>query len=118
MSTRFPYKMRLPVFCAPMFLVTGPELVIAACKAGIAGAFPTPNTRATAELDAWMSEITGALAPGDGPWAANLITHSTNARLADDLKLVEIGRSMGTPVVAKRGMVPQIGALGSLDWRW
>ena len=33
-------------------------------------------------------------------------------------KLVEIGRSMGTPVVAKRGMVPQIGALGSLDWRW
>ena len=88
MSTRFPYKMRLPVFCAPMFLVTGPELVIAACKAGIAGAFPTPNTRTTAELDAWMSEITGALAPGDGPWAANLITHSTNARLADDLKLV------------------------------
>ena len=38
MSTAFPYKMRLPVFCAPMFLVTGPELVVAACKAGIAGA--------------------------------------------------------------------------------
>jgi len=84
----FPYKMRLPVFCAPMFLVTGPELVVAACKAGIAGAFPTPNTRTSAELDAWMGEITGQLAPGDGPWVANLITHSTNARLADDLKLV------------------------------
>lgn len=88
MSTAFPYKMRLPVFCAPMFLVSGPELVIAACKARIASAFPTPNTRTTAELDAWMGEITGALAPGDGPWVANLITHSTNARLADDLKLV------------------------------
>jgi nitronate monooxygenase len=84
----FPYKMRLPVFCAPMFLVTGPELVVAACKAGIAGAFPTPNTRTSAELDAWMGEITGQLAPGDGPWVANLITHSTNTRLADDLKLV------------------------------
>lgn len=84
----FPYKMRLPVFCAPMFLVTGPELVIAACKAGIAGAFPTPNTRTTEELDAWMGEITGALSPEDGPWVANLITHSTNPRLADDLRLV------------------------------
>lgn len=85
--TAFP-KMRLPVFCAPMFLVSGPDLVVAACKAGIAGAFPTPNTRTTAELDAWMGEITGKLAPGDGPWVANLITHSTNARLADDLRLV------------------------------
>jgi len=88
MSAAFPYKLRLPVFCAPMFLITGPELVIAACKAGIAGAFPTPNTRTTEELDAWMGEITSALASGDGPWVANLITHSTNARLADDLRLV------------------------------
>lgn len=88
MSRPFPHAMRLPVFCAPMFLVTGPELVVAACKAGIAGAFPTPNTRTTADLDAWMDQITGALKPGDGPWVANLITHSTNPRLADDLKLV------------------------------
>lgn len=83
----FP-KLRLPVICAPMFLISGPELVIAACKAGIAGAFPTPNTRTSEELDAWMGEIAGALAPGDGPWVANLITHSTNTRLADDLRLV------------------------------
>ena len=47
-------NMRLPVFCAPMFLVSGPDLVVAACKSGIAGAFPTPNTRTTEELDAWM----------------------------------------------------------------
>ncbi len=84
----FPHKMRLPVFCAPMFLVTGPELVIATCKAGIAGAFPTPNTRTTAELDAWMGEITSKVTSNDGPWVANLITHSTNSRLADDLRLV------------------------------
>lgn len=81
-------NLRLPVIAAPMFLVSGPELVIAACKAGIGGAFPTPNCRTAADLDEWMGRITGALAPGDGPWIANLITHSTNARLADDLRLV------------------------------
>jgi nitronate monooxygenase len=81
-------NMRLPVFCAPMFLVSGPDLVVAACQAGIAGAFPTPNTRTSEELDAWMGEITGKLGPSDAPWVANLITHSTNARLADDLRLV------------------------------
>lgn len=88
MTTAFPHTMRLPVIAAPMFLVSGPELVIAACKAGIGGAFPTPNCRTVADLDAWMGQITDALSPGDGPWVANLITHSTNARLAEDLALV------------------------------
>jgi len=91
-------NLRLPVFAAPMFLVSGPELVIAACKAGIVGTFPTPNCRNTQELDAWMAEITSALAsakPGPypiGPWAANLITHQSNARLSDDLALVKTYR--------------------------
>lgn len=87
--------MRLPVFAAPMFLVSGPELVVAACEAGIVGAFPTPNCRTTEELDQWMTTITQRLgsardsAAGPiGPWAANLITHSTNTRFADDLQLV------------------------------
>lgn len=88
MTTAFPNPMRLPVISAPMFLVSGPELVIAACKTGIGGAFPTPNCRTVAELDAWMGQITDALSPGDGPWVANLITHSTNARLEEDLRLV------------------------------
>lgn len=88
MTTAFPHPMRLPVISAPMFLVSGPELVIAACKAGIGGAFPTPNCRTVADLDAWMGQITDALTLGDGPWVANLITHSTNARLEEDLRLV------------------------------
>ena len=88
MNTAFPHPMRLPVISAPMFLVSGPELVIAACKSGIGGAFPTPNCRTIADLDAWMGQITDALTPGDGPWVANLITHSTNARLEEDLRLV------------------------------
>lgn len=88
--------MRLPVFAAPMFLISGPELVIAACEAGIGAAFPTPNCRTAADLDQWMTTITRALdersrqagARTPGPWAANLVTHSTNSRLNEDLALV------------------------------
>lgn len=88
--------LRVPVVAAPMFLISGPELVIAACRAGIVGAFPTNNARTAEELDAWMGLITTALggeagaragAPV-GPWAANVITHSTNRRLVQDLELV------------------------------
>ncbi|WP_374516258.1 NAD(P)H-dependent flavin oxidoreductase [Brevundimonas sp.] len=88
MSSALFHPMRLPVIAAPMFLVSGPDLVIAACKAGIGGAFPTPNCRSIEDLDRWMDEITSALSPGDGPWIANLITHSTNARLPEDLAMV------------------------------
>ena len=87
-----PFNLRIPVFAAPMFLVSGPELVIAACRAGIVGAFPTPNCRTAQELDAWMTEIAAGVSARASsrvaPWAANLITHSTNARLRDDLALV------------------------------
>lgn len=80
--------LRIPVFCAPMFLVSGPELVIAACKAGIGGSFPTTNTRTVEELDSWLDQITNAVGPDDGPWIANLITHSTNPLLPEHLKLI------------------------------
>ena len=87
---------RIPIVAAPMFLVSGPDLVVAACRAGVIGAFPTPNCRTTAALDEWMRAITERLAkaraadPGAriAPWAVNLITHSTNTRLSADLKLI------------------------------
>jgi nitronate monooxygenase len=90
-------NLRLPVFAAPMFLVSGPDLVVAACEAGIIGAFPTPNARPISVLDEWMENITSRLAalraakPDAiiGPWAANLVTHSSNERLPEDLKLIE-----------------------------
>lgn len=94
MTSGFAFGLRLPVVAAPMFLVSGPELVLAACRSGIVGSFPTPNCRNVAELDAWFRAITEGLArsteAGDAvaPWAVNLVTHSTNARLADDLALV------------------------------
>ena len=91
-----PLALRLPVFAAPMFLISGPEMVLAACKAGIVGAFPTPNARPIDVLKTWMTEITEGLAKARdtqgadtlGPWCANLVTHSSNTRLAQDLELI------------------------------
>jgi len=88
--------LRVPVVSAPMFLVSGPALVIAACQAGIVGAFPTTNARTGEQLEQWMSEIVETLAAARdsdptaviGPWCANLITHSSNSRLHQDLALV------------------------------
>ena len=92
----FKLNLRVPVVAAPMFLISGPELVIAACKAGIVGAFPTPNARPIEVLEDWMQKITQGLnearktqgANTLGPWCANLVTHSSNTRLKDDLNLI------------------------------
>lgn len=89
-------RLRLPVCAAPMFLVSGPDLVIAACRAGIVGAFPTPNVRTVEDLDRWMEKISTTLEADRranpkaviGPWATNLITHSSNTRLRQDLEMV------------------------------
>lgn len=88
--------LRLPLISAPMFLVSGPDLVIASCKAGVVGSFPTLNARTIDILDQWMSRITTELDQARmenpsakiGPWAANLIVHSSNRRLKDDMELV------------------------------
>jgi nitronate monooxygenase len=86
-------RMALPVFAAPMFLVSGPELVIAACKAGVVGTFPTLNARPIEELERWFQQITAelgafkALGGNPAPWAANLIVHRSNPRAEADLAL-------------------------------
>ena len=59
-------KLRLPVMAAPMFLVSGPDMVIAAARSGIAGAFPTPNCRTADELDRWMQQIAQETADAPG----------------------------------------------------
>lgn len=79
-----------------MFLVSGPDLVIAACRAGIVGSFPSHNARTAKDLAEWMERITTELARARkerpdaviAPWCVNLVTHSTNARLPEDLALV------------------------------
>lgn len=84
----------MPLFAAPMFLISGPELVVNACKSGIIGAFPTPNARTPEILDTWLTEIDAGLNDGSvasanyAPYAANLVVHSTNTRFPDDLAVV------------------------------
>lgn len=88
-------RLRLPVIGSPLFIVSGPDLVIAQCKAGIVGAFPSLNARPVAQLDEWLARITEELAAWDvahpeapsAPFAVNQIVHKTNNRLDEDVAL-------------------------------
>lgn len=83
---RITRRLRLPLIAAPMLAVSGVELVVAACRNGVIGAFPTANARSSAQLDQWLSEIHQRLfaAPEEAaPCCPNLIMRSP--RLAEDL---------------------------------
>ena len=77
--------LRLPVIASPMFLVSGPELVIASCKAGIVGTFPALNQRTTEGFEEWLVQIKAAV--GDAPYGVNLIVHKSNPRVQADLEI-------------------------------
>lgn len=83
-------RLRIPAIAAPMFLASGPDLVVEVCRSGLIGAFPALNQRTSSGLDDWLGEITGRLAdlPDAAPFAVNLIVHRSNPRLAEDLELV------------------------------
>ena len=88
-------NLRIPVIGSPLFIISGPELVIAQCKAGVVGSFPSLNARPLSQLDEWLDQITSELdsynkANPDrpaAPFAVNQIVHKTNNRLEDDLEL-------------------------------
>ncbi|MDP9901009.1 NAD(P)H-dependent flavin oxidoreductase [Variovorax ginsengisoli] len=92
LPSSFLGRFSVPVIAAPMFLISGPELVIACCRAGVAGTFPALNTRTTEEFGAWLSEIGSALAPAaeeaPAPYGVNLILHPSNTRLDADLAVL------------------------------
>ena len=87
-------KLRLPLIGAPLFIVSGPQLVIAQCKAGIVGSFPALNARPHEVLNDWLKEIKdtlGAYAEENpdtpvAPFAVNQICHSSNERLYKDVE--------------------------------
>ncbi len=87
--------LRLPVVGAPLFIVSNPDLVIAQCKAGIVGSFPSLNARPADELEVWLRRITEELAAHDAahpdrpaaPFAVNQIVHGSNDRLQHDLEM-------------------------------
>ena len=84
-------RLRLPLVAAPMFLASGPELVIACCRAGIVGSFPAKNPRTLDGLDEWLTVIgEGIASPGrraPSPFAVNLIVHRSNDVVDGELDL-------------------------------
>lgn len=111
-------RLAVPAIAAPMFLVSGPDLVVETSRAGILGTFPALNARSTEIYADWLGEIAGRLAsvPGAAPFGVNLIVHKSNARLAADLE-VTVARKV--PVVitslgAAREVVDAVHAYGGL----
>lgn len=104
-------QLRLPVISAPMFLVSGPELVKSCCLNGVIGSFPAPNARPIEVLDQWMGQLNEELAEARNaepdrkiaPWAMNMVVHSTYSRLQDELDLIKkhkpqlVITSLGSP---------------------
>ena len=80
-------RLSLPLIASPMFIVSQPKLVIAQCKAGIVGAFPSLNARPSGVFEDWLQLLNRELTDQDAPFAVNLIVHKTNARLEEDLAL-------------------------------
>jgi nitronate monooxygenase len=102
----FRGRVSVPAVAAPMFLVSGPQLVIEACRAGVPGAFPALNQRSTAEFVEWLDEVGDALGANDAPWGVNLIVHRSNPRVEADLEACV--RHRVPFVVTSLGAVPDL----------
>ena len=117
-------RLRLPVLAAPMFVVSGPELVIEQCKAGIIGSFPTLNARPQEELDTWLTRIETELAqyardnPAKkvAPFAVNLILNKANKRLDHDMEVVLAHKVpiVITSLSAPTALAPRVHAYGGM----
>ena len=80
-------RLSIPAIAAPLFIISNPDLVIAQCKAGIVGSFPSLNARPLPQLEEWLIRLNEELTPEDAPYAVNLIVHKSNDRLMEDLDL-------------------------------
>ena len=109
-------NLTLPVLCAPMFIVSNPDLVIAQCKSGVIGSFPALNARPKEALDEWLIRIKTELAadPKAAPFAVNQIIHPSNERLEHDMALCiqhEVPLII-TSLSAPTAIVPPVHAYG------
>ncbi|MFL0352794.1 NAD(P)H-dependent flavin oxidoreductase [Xanthomarina sp. GH4-25] len=109
----FIKDLTLPVIAAPMFLISGPQLVIECCKNGIVGTFPALNQRTSEGFEAWLIEIKTALSEFEketgekaAPFGVNLIVHNTNPRLEADLKLCV--KHQVPLIITSLGAVPEL----------
>jgi nitronate monooxygenase len=112
-------RLAIPAIAAPMFLVSGPDLVVEACRCGVIGTFPALNQRSSEGYEAWLTEIEERL-DGSGsaaaPFGVNLIVHKTNARLERDLEITVRHRVplVITSLGSVRGVVDQIHSYGGI----
>lgn len=117
-------NLRLPAICAPMFIVSNPQLVIAQCLGGLVGAFPALNARPQEQLEAWIETIQQALTAARAadparpiaPFAVNQIIHASNTRLDHDLDVCIRARVplIITSLRAPDEIVPAVHAYGGL----
>ncbi len=101
-------NLRLPAVAAPMFLASGPDLVVETCRSGLVGTFPALNQRTTQGFVDWLTEIHDRLAthPNAAPYGVNLIVHRSNPRIEADLKAVVDNK---VPlVITSLGAVPDV----------
>lgn len=122
----FHGRLALPLIAAPMFLVSGVELMVAACRNGVIGSFPTANCRSTEQLDEWLTDIEARLRRHEdqtgrkaAPLCPNLIVHRSNARLEQDLAVLlhhrpEVVTSVGSPTTVLKPL-HDVGALVLAD---
>ncbi len=109
-------NLSLPVICAPMFIISNPDLVIAQCKSGVIGSFPALNARPKEALDEWLTRIKAELSadPQAAPFAVNQIIHPSNERLEHDMALCvkhEVPLII-TSLSAPTAIVPHVHAYG------
>lgn len=93
-TQRLLSQLRLPVIAAPLFIISNPDLVIAQCKAGVIGSFPTLNARPAPMLEEWLKRIEGELGEWQAktgrkaaPYSVNQIVHKSNDRLMHDIEM-------------------------------
>jgi len=88
-------RLRLPLVVAPMFLVSSPRLVTAACRSGVIGSIPSLNAREPGELQTWLEAISTELSRPNAqtwpvaPYALNVLTHPSNSRLPHDIDAIK-----------------------------
>ncbi len=80
-------RLSVPVIASPMFILSQMDLVLAQCRAGVVGSFPSLNAREPGQFEHWLQRLTTELTDADAPFAVNLIVHSSNPRLDEDLAL-------------------------------
>jgi len=109
----FDNTLSLPLVAAPMFLISGPKLVIECCKNGVIGTFPALNQRSTEGFENWLNEIESELkdskqinGKSPAPFGVNLIVHQTNPRLQADLGICI--KHKVPLIITSLGIIPEV----------